>query len=157
MPSIAAGHYVVAKYTPMNQDGDCGKAVFVLSDSMVESKCIYVIWFLNDDYVEVIYILHTCIYWYLYSTDGSPQKERKVRGPNKNKKVASLKLGEKLDVVFYNNRPVGKNHETWSRHLGKIVRDRNICPVRVQSWNEIENREKQHMWEAVKVKPFYIT
>ncbi|XP_057796375.1 uncharacterized protein LOC131012436 isoform X2 [Salvia miltiorrhiza] len=118
LPSKAVGHYVVAKYSPMNEDGKYGEPVFVVSDRTVENP--------------------------------SPQKEKKVRGGNKNRKVASLRSGEKLEVIFFNNRPVNKNHEAWSRHLGKIVRDSNICPVRVQSWKEIGNAEKQHMWEAVK-------
>nr|GMD86306.1 uncharacterized protein LOC110659733 [Ipomoea batatas] len=86
----------------------------------------------------------------LYLIVSSPRKEKKIRGENKNKKIAALKKGEKLDIVFYNNRPVGKNHQYWSRHLGKIVRDRNICPMQVLSWKDIQNTEKQHMWEAVK-------
>nr|GLL25175.1 Leucine rich repeat 4 [Ipomoea trifida] len=32
----------------------------------------------------------------------------------------------------------------------KIVRDRNIFPMQVLSWKDIPNKEKQHMWEAVK-------
>nr|GLL16865.1 uncharacterized protein LOC110673961 [Ipomoea trifida] len=118
LPLEAVGHYVVAKYTPMSEDGKFGEPVFVTSNKMVEIS--------------------------------SPRKEKKVRGENKNKKIAALKKGEKLDIVFYNNRPVGKNHQYWSRHLGKIVRDRNICPMQVLSWKDIQNTEKQHMWEAVK-------
>nr|GMD54306.1 uncharacterized protein LOC110657485 [Ipomoea batatas] len=118
LPLEAVGHYVVAKYTPMSEDGKFGEPVFVTSNKMVEIS--------------------------------STRKEKKVRGENKNKKIAALKKGEKLDIVFYNNRPVGKNHQYWSRHLGKIVRDRNICPMQVLSWKDIQNTEKQHMWEAVK-------
>ncbi|KAH6775537.1 hypothetical protein C2S52_013098 [Perilla frutescens var. hirtella] len=52
--------------------------------------------------------------------DSTTQKERKVRGKNKNTKIAMLNSGEKLEIEFYNNRAVGKNHTSWSRHLGKI-------------------------------------
>ncbi|KAH6763042.1 S-adenosylmethionine carrier 1 [Perilla frutescens var. hirtella] len=52
--------------------------------------------------------------------DSTSQEARKVRGKNKNKKVAMLNSGEKLEIEFYNNRAVGKNHTSWSRHLGKI-------------------------------------
>ncbi|CAH9105716.1 unnamed protein product [Cuscuta epithymum] len=78
------------------------------------------------------------------------QKERKVRGEKKNKRVADLKQGEKLEVIFYNDRAVGRNQKYWSRHLGRIVRDRNICPVQVLVWKDIGHTEKEHMWEAVK-------
>ncbi|KAK6783956.1 hypothetical protein RDI58_017410 [Solanum bulbocastanum] len=35
--------------------------------------------------------------------------DKKVRGSNKCKEVASLDIGQKLKVTFYNNRTVGKN------------------------------------------------
>lgn len=78
-------------------------------------------------------------------------QKRKVRGKNHNKKVSGLKNGEKLPIVFYNNRAVEENHQSWSRHLGRIVRNPNICPIRVKSWKEIGKKEKDHMWESVKV------
>lgn len=65
-------------------------------------------------------------------------QKRKVRGKNHNKKVSGLKNGEKLPIVFYNNRAVEENHQSWSRHLGRIVRNPNICPIRVKSWKERE-------------------
>jgi len=72
--------------------------------------------------------------------------------------VAGLKSGEKLPIIFYNNRAVGENHQFWSRHLGRVVRDRTICPVRVKAWKEIGENEKNHMWEAVKVNySFYLS
>nr|CAD1821575.1 unnamed protein product [Ananas comosus var. bracteatus] len=75
--------------------------------------------------------------------------KRKVRGKNKCKEVAKLKSGKKLSVKFYNKCVVGKNHRVFSRHLGRIVRDRNICPLRVYSWKEIGDEEKEHMWATV--------
>lgn len=77
-----------------------------------------------------------------------------MRGKNKCKEVAKLKSGKKLKVKFYNKRVVGKNHRVFSRHLGRIIRDRNICPLRVHSWKEIGDEEKDHMWAAVTVKLF---
>lgn len=47
--------------------------------------------------------------------------------------------------------PVGEHHNDLSRHMGKIVRDRTICPVRVHSWDEIDNSAKEHMWQSVLV------
>jgi len=47
--------------------------------------------------------------------------------------VMALKDGEKLDVIFYNNGPVGKNHDDFSRHVGKLVRDLGMLPIRVHS------------------------
>ncbi|XP_052179042.1 uncharacterized protein LOC127792554 [Diospyros lotus] len=71
---------------------------------------------------------------------------------NKNKRVAALKNDDRLEVTFYKNRAVGPNHEAFSRHLGRIVRDFNICSVRVHSWKEIGEQEKSHMWAAIKEK-----
>ncbi|KAH6758362.1 hypothetical protein C2S51_018597 [Perilla frutescens var. frutescens] len=82
--------------------------------------------------------------------DSKSQKARKVREKNKNIEIAMLNSGEKLEIEFYNNREVGKNHTSWSRHLGKIVRNKHICPVRVQTWKDITNVDKLHMWDAVK-------
>ena len=78
-------------------------------------------------------------------------KEKRVRGMKKNKRVAALKNDDRLEVTFYKNWAVGPNHEAFSRHLGWIVRDFNICPVRVHSWKEIGEQEKSHMWAAIKV------
>ncbi|KAK9155361.1 hypothetical protein Sjap_002841 [Stephania japonica] len=75
---------------------------------------------------------------------------RKVRGKNKNKAVALLQGGKKLNITFYKKRAVSDNHKSWSRHLGKIVRDRRICPVRVQTWKDISQSDKNHMWDAIK-------
>ena len=66
--------------------------------------------------------------FYLFIGVSSTNKKR-ARGMNKCKDVASLNNREKLRVTFYNNRAVGKNHKAFSRHLGKIIRDRNICPM----------------------------
>ncbi|XP_070031004.1 uncharacterized protein [Nicotiana tomentosiformis] len=73
------------------------------------------------------------------------EKVKKVRGSNKCKEVASLEVGEKLKVIFYNNRTVGKNSNLFSRHLGKIVHDCNICPLGVSSWDRIKEEKLNHM------------
>ncbi|XP_057248854.1 uncharacterized protein LOC125494642 [Beta vulgaris subsp. vulgaris] len=73
----------------------------------------------------------------------------KPRGGNKCKKVANLRGSEKLGVEFYNNGPVGDNHRDMTRHMGKLVRDRTICPIRVHSWDEIDDNAKEHMWQSV--------
>ncbi|KAH0724840.1 hypothetical protein KY284_000705 [Solanum tuberosum] len=78
--------------------------------------------------------------------------DKKVRGSNKCKEVASLDIGQKLKVTFYNNRTVGKNSNLFSRHLGKIVRDRNICSLGVSSWKHIKEEKLNHMWAVVKVR-----
>lgn len=76
----------------------------------------------------------------------------KVRGTNICKKVLRLKPGEKLKVTFYQNRAVGPNHTSFTRHLGLLVRDRNMCPLRVHSWMDIEEHKIEHMWAAVTEK-----
>ncbi|KAL2942919.1 Lebercilin-like protein [Bienertia sinuspersici] len=83
-----------------------------------------------------------------FSTKKNTSNEKR-RGRNKCKEIAKLKKEEKLEVTFYNNRAVGPNHEVFARHLGIIVRDTNIVPVRVHKWKDIGDREKDHMWTAV--------
>lgn len=70
---------------------------------------------------------------------------------NKILKVLSLKGGKKLEVTFYNNRVIGENQIDWSRHLGRIVCDLNIYPIRVTSWKKIDKTTKNHMWTLVKI------
>jgi len=79
-------------------------------------------------------------------------KIKKVKGPNFCKVVTGLKPGEKLRVTFYHNRVVGDQHALFSRHLGSFVRDRNMCPLRVHSWTDIEEAKLEHMWGAVTVR-----
>uniref|UniRef100_M1DII4 Transposon protein, CACTA, En/Spm sub-class n=1 Tax=Solanum tuberosum TaxID=4113 RepID=M1DII4_SOLTU len=79
-------------------------------------------------------------------------KIKKVRGPNLCKVVTGLKPGEKLRVTFYHNRVVEDNHALFSRHLGSLVSDRNMCPLRVHSWTDIEEAKLEHMWGAVTEK-----
>ncbi|KAK9118741.1 hypothetical protein Scep_016834 [Stephania cephalantha] len=91
-----------------------------------------------DHYIIVIYTPVAT-----YSANGDPicvvsdevvksSEKRKVRGKNKNLKVASLKVGETYEVKFYNNRPVSDYRKYWSRHLGIMVRDHTMCPIRVK-------------------------
>ncbi|XP_060208658.1 uncharacterized protein LOC132636024 isoform X3 [Lycium barbarum] len=80
------------------------------------------------------------------------EKINNVRGMNICKKVLRLKPGEKLRVTFYQNRVVGPNHASFSRHLGLLVRDRNMSPLRVHSWLDIEEHKLEHMWKAVTEK-----
>ena len=80
-----------------------------------------------------------------------PEEKRKVRERNKNKKITSLKNGDKLEISFYNNRAVGENHAYWSRHLGTLMHNPHICPVWVQTWKDINEVTKKHMWAAIKV------
>jgi len=75
----------------------------------------------------------------------------KPRGPNRCKRLANLKNGEKLELTYFHNGPVGENHNLITRHMGMLVKDRTVCPVRVRSWNDINESAKEHMWAAVKV------
>lgn len=89
----------------------------------------------------------------LYANVGSRTtgKVRRGRGRNKCQEVASLQAGQKLKITFYNNRTVGRYSNLFSRHLGKLVRDRSMCPLGVSSWDDIEEEKLNHMWAAVKV------
>ncbi|KAK9109827.1 hypothetical protein Sjap_017887 [Stephania japonica] len=77
-------------------------------------------------------------------------KTTKVQGKNRMPKIAALKSAEKFDTTFYHNRTVDKNQNLWSRHLGIVKRNCDICPVRVQYWSEISQVDKNHMWDIVK-------
>ncbi|KAG6510526.1 hypothetical protein ZIOFF_028550 [Zingiber officinale] len=79
----------------------------------------------------------------------STQQNLNKRGKNKCGIVCKLKNGEKLLINFYMGRAVGLNHQAFTRHLGIIIRDGNICPVRVLAWNKIGEDAKNHMWAAV--------
>ena len=84
-------------------------------------------------------------------TRSSNASKKKGRGINKNNKVANLKNGEKLEVDYFNDRPVGENQNLITRHMGRIVRDRSICPARVHKWRDIDKTAKEHMWQVVLV------
>ncbi|KAH0773680.1 hypothetical protein KY290_010817 [Solanum tuberosum] len=58
----------------------------------------------------------------------------------------------KLKVPFYNIQTVGTNSNLFSRHLGKVVHDHNICPLGVSSWNDIKQEKLNHMWAAIEHK-----
>ena len=75
----------------------------------------------------------------------------KPRGPNRCKKLANLKNGEKLELTYFHNGPVGENHNLITRHMGMLVKDCTVCPVCVHSWNDIDESAKEHIWAAVKV------
>uniref|UniRef100_M1E037 Transposon protein, CACTA, En/Spm sub-class n=1 Tax=Solanum tuberosum TaxID=4113 RepID=M1E037_SOLTU len=79
----------------------------------------------------------------------NPRKVKRVRGSNKCKEVASLEAGKRLKVTFYNNRTVGTNSNLFSRHLGKVIRDCNMCPLGVSSWSDIKQQKLDHMWAAI--------
>jgi len=91
-----------------------------------------------------------------YTIIGSsnPSKVKRVRGSNKCKEVASLEAGKRLKVTFYNNRTVGTNSNLFSRHLGKVIRDCNMCPLGVSSWSDIKQQKLYHMWAAITVPIF---
>ncbi|XP_059311846.1 uncharacterized protein LOC132063354 [Lycium ferocissimum] len=84
-------------------------------------------------------------------SSSNPKKLKRVRRRNKCKEVALLEVGQKLNVTFYNNRMVGTNSKLFSRHLGRIIRDRNMCPLGVSSWNDIKQEKLNHMWAAIEV------
>jgi len=82
------------------------------------------------------------------------QPNQRPCGPNKCKQLSNLRNGEMLEVTYFHNGPVGANHKIITRHMGKLIRDPNVCPVRVHSWNEINENAKEHMWAVVLVITF---
>jgi len=85
---------------------------------------------------------------FIYVLGGKTVQKRQGRGRNKCKKVAKLKAGEKIKVMFYNNRALSK---TFPRQLGRIVRDSNITPIRVMKWTDIRPAAQKHIFDAIKV------
>ena len=117
---------------------------------------------LNDGeiyFFKYILFLKLCFFIYALNLfiDGvskrrkSGNRSAQTRGKNKCKEIAKLKPGEKIPIQFYRNRAVGDNYDTFVRHLGIIVRDTNICPLRVHRWKDIDTRQLEHMWQAVTV------
>ena len=51
-------------------------------------------------------------------------------------------------MTFYNNGPVGKNGGALTRHIGKLVRDHYMVPVRVHSWSEIDAKDLEEFWAS---------
>ncbi|GAB2299438.1 hypothetical protein Dimus_033506 [Dionaea muscipula] len=88
------------------------------------------------------------------SANGLVTVNKKIggRGRNKCKKVAKLQGANKVKVEFYQKRIVGKNQNEFSRRLGFIVRNGNICPVRIKSFKEISPIDQDHMWAVVQKK-----
>jgi hypothetical protein len=84
----------------------------------------------------------------IYVLGGKTVQKRQGRGRNKCKKVTKLKAGEKIKVMFYNNRAISK---TFPRQLGRIVRDSNITPIRVKKWTDISPAAQKHIFDAIKV------
>ncbi|XP_020244019.1 uncharacterized protein LOC109844408 [Asparagus officinalis] len=80
--------------------------------------------------------------------DNSQRKKNPPRGSNKCLKLNNLSHGEKKIITFYQNRAI---EPEFSRYLGIIIRDRNICPVAVENWAKIPQQNKDHMWASIKV------
>ncbi|BAH91731.1 Os02g0530850 [Oryza sativa Japonica Group] len=78
--------------------------------------------------------------------NGTKMVQHKGHGKNKCKEVAKLKENQKIKVEFYNNRALSNS---LSRHLGRIVRDRNITPVKVKKWSDISNTEQEHIFASI--------
>ena len=41
MPLEAVGHYLVAKYTPVNEDEKFGEPLYAVSEKFIESKLLF--------------------------------------------------------------------------------------------------------------------
>ncbi|XP_040247974.1 uncharacterized protein [Aegilops tauschii subsp. strangulata] len=76
-------------------------------------------------------------------------EKRRVRGKNKCKEVADLMESQKIKVRFYNNRALSKS---FARHLGRIVRNPRITPMRVKEWSNITDAARKHIFDAIKDK-----
>ncbi|KAJ8426981.1 hypothetical protein Cgig2_033929 [Carnegiea gigantea] len=76
---------------------------------------------------------------------------KRKRNPNARSRGIKLvkEMVKKLGVEFYNNGVVGDNFKAFLRHLGKLVHDHTMCPIRVHSWDEIQPEYLDTMWATV--------
>ncbi|KAH0698842.1 hypothetical protein KY284_013057 [Solanum tuberosum] len=90
-----------------------------------------------------------------------PQDEVQVMQDTQRSKAGSCEvdrikkdsnLEKSLESLFTTIELLGDHHTLFSRHLGSLVRDRNMCPLRVHSWTDIEEAKLEHMWGAVTEK-----
>lgn len=95
-----------------------------------------------NSYLEFIFLC-------LSNLPGTKMVQHKGRGKNKCKEVAKLKENQKIKVEFYNNCALSNS---FSRHLGRIVHDQNITPVKVKKWSDISNTEQEHIFASITVR-----
>ncbi|CAN1126779.1 hypothetical protein LINPERHAP1_LOCUS13796 [Linum perenne] len=75
-------------------------------------------------------------------------RKRKGRGLNKCRDLAKLNKAEKLPIEFVDGRGVGPNGATFTSHLGVILRDPNIMPIRILKWKCLSEFQLDHLWAA---------
>ncbi|XP_047335788.1 uncharacterized protein LOC124939352 [Impatiens glandulifera] len=79
---------------------------------------------------------------------------KKRRGKNKSLALSKLRRGEKLPLEFSTttNQPCCENRRIWVRHLGVVVRDKNVIPHRILEWKHIDKAQLDNMWKIVTEK-----
>ncbi|XP_075096341.1 uncharacterized protein LOC142174446 [Nicotiana tabacum] len=81
---------------------------------------------------------------------GSNAVKRKTRGPTWCVEIINLQEGQKLSVEFdEDHQAIGENASKLIWFLGQTVRSRTCCPLKVNSWKEIEQDKINHMWDIV--------
>jgi hypothetical protein len=80
--------------------------------------CIFPLFCLGHNLLVKVYI----------NVSADRTEEKRGHGKNKCKNLAKLKPGQKIKLMFYNNRALGTS---FTRHIGRIVCDPTITPVSV--------------------------
>ncbi|CAN1774538.1 hypothetical protein LINPERHAP1_LOCUS13000 [Linum perenne] len=75
-------------------------------------------------------------------------RKRKGRGLNMCRDLAKLNKDEKLPIEFVDGRGAGPNGATFTSHLGVILRDPNIMPIRILKWKCLSEFQLDHLWAA---------
>ncbi|KAH0681212.1 hypothetical protein KY284_022297 [Solanum tuberosum] len=93
------------------------------------------------------------IFTYVGSSRRCAEK-RTLNGKIKDSRNSEYDLNEvTLDDITLPQDEFEVMQDTRRSKAGSLVRDRNMCPLRVHSWTDIEEAKLEHMWGAITSKP----
>lgn len=74
------------------------------------------------------------------------------------RKLTALPSGEKVSVEFdEDGNEIGPNSSLFSCFLGQQVRNRVVCPVQVNNWEDFKSETLDHLWACILVIYFHNT
>ncbi|KAH0721508.1 hypothetical protein KY284_006538 [Solanum tuberosum] len=94
----------------------------------------------------------------LYANQHTKTPSKRTRANSAMLSSQEMQIMDKIILEKEDMQTIDQVHlilqsKLFSRHLGKIVRDRNMCPLGVSSWSDIKPEKLSHMWAAVEDKP----
>ncbi|WCJ29487.1 hypothetical protein M5689_011120 [Euphorbia peplus] len=79
-----------------------------------------------------------------------PGNIRKTRGDVYCRKLTALPPGEKIKVEFdEDGNEIGPHSSIFSYFLGQQVRNRSVCPVQVNNWEDFKSETLDHLWACI--------